>query len=202
MTPELQHEIERLKQIFASHGMPFEPNKGVSEDRLAWLERELGYTLDRDIRDLYRFAEGAERGNYWVAVGEEDPQMFRLLRIDESAQYWFSLPLDDKHDQKLYKQLEYNFRDCEDERDARVQPRRWMHRRWWPLANTGNSHSLMFDSDPAPGGKYGQIIAFYHDPDEIVLIADSFMDLLRESNSLLETRWEEFHYDGEDEGEE
>jgi cell wall assembly regulator SMI1 len=202
MNPELQHEIERLKRIFESHGTPLQRRTGISEERLAWLERELGYTFDQDLRDFYRFSEGAAYGNSWFVMGNEYPISLDFLTIDEAAKYWFSLPCDDKHDQRLYKQLEENFHDVEDEeRDPRVKPRRWMHRRWWPLARS-NSDTLMFDADPGPGGKCGQIIAFYHDPDEIRLIAGSFIDFLRVSNTLLETRWKEIHDDGEDEDEE
>jgi cell wall assembly regulator SMI1 len=193
MRPALQHEIARLQSIFAGHGKLFEPRKGISEDRLAHLEKELGYEFDEDLRDFYRFSEGAEPGNSWFVVGQQWPNPLDFQSIDESLMYWFSVPLNAAHDEALYAQLDINFRDYHDERDKRIRPRRWMHRRWWPFGGGATSFSLMFDADPAPGGRHGQIIVFYHDPDEIAYVADDFVDFLKKSNDWQESRWNDIH---------
>jgi cell wall assembly regulator SMI1 len=193
MRPALQHEITRLEKIFASHGKPLQRRPGIDEDRLASLEKDLGYEFDQDLRDFYRYSEGAEPGNSWLVVGQQWPNPLDFQSIDESLMYWFSVPFNKAHDEAHYAQLEINFRDYQDERDKRIQPRRWMHRRWWPFGGGGTSFSLMFDADPALGGRHGQIIVFFHDPDEIGYVAESFVDFLRISNDWQESRWNDIH---------
>ena len=45
--------------------------------------------------------------------------------------------------------------------------------------NNGGTSTLYLDFDPKKNGKAGQVIRFVHDPDEYVVIADSFDDYLK-----------------------
>ena len=45
--------------------------------------------------------------------------------------------------------------------------------------NNGGTSQLFIDFSPSSTGKVGQVVRFLHDPDEMVVIADSFDDYLR-----------------------
>lgn len=45
--------------------------------------------------------------------------------------------------------------------------------------NNGGIYTLFIDFTPSPKGTIGQIWRYLHDPDEIIVIADSFDDYLQ-----------------------
>ncbi len=75
--------------------------------------------------------------------------------------------------------------DIEEARDERIQPDIWYHRQWLSIAESGVGTLVFFDANPAPKGKYGQIIIYKHDPDTIQFAAENFVDFFRFSNDLI-----------------
>ena len=58
---------------------------------------------------------------------------------------------------------------------------------WLHLAdcmNNGGTSQLFIDFSPSDGGKVGQVVMYLHDPDELMVIADSFDEYLQ---SLIES---------------
>ena len=53
----------------------------------------------------------------------------------------------------------------------------WLH--FSDCMNNGGTSQLFIDFSPSAIGKVGQIVRFLHDPDEMVVIADSFDDYLK-----------------------
>ena len=53
----------------------------------------------------------------------------------------------------------------------------WLH--FSDCMNNGGTSQLFIDFSPSAIGKVGQVVRFLHDPDEIVVIADSFDDYLK-----------------------
>ncbi|WP_314288402.1 SMI1/KNR4 family protein [Capnocytophaga sputigena] len=53
----------------------------------------------------------------------------------------------------------------------------WLH--FSDCMNNGGTSQLFIDFSPSATGKLGQVVRFLHDPDEIVVIADSFDDYLK-----------------------
>ena len=53
----------------------------------------------------------------------------------------------------------------------------WLH--FSDCMNNGGTSQLFIDFSPSATGKVGQIVRFLHDPDEMVVIADSFDDYLK-----------------------
>ena len=45
--------------------------------------------------------------------------------------------------------------------------------------NNGGSSQFYIDFSPSDKGKYGQIVAYVHDPDKFIVIADSFSEFLQ-----------------------
>ena len=53
----------------------------------------------------------------------------------------------------------------------------WLH--FSDCMNNGGTSQLFIDFSPSAKGKKGQILRFLHDPDEMVIVADSFDEYLR-----------------------
>ena len=53
----------------------------------------------------------------------------------------------------------------------------WLH--FSDCMNNGGTSQLFIDFSPSAIGKVGQVVRFLHDPDEMVVIADSFDDYLK-----------------------
>ncbi len=50
----------------------------------------------------------------------------------------------------------------------------WWNVNWIPIADNGSGDFICIDTDPAAGGKKGQIIIFYHDDAVRKLLSNSF----------------------------
>lgn len=57
------------------------------------------------------------------------------------------------------------------------QEMNWLH--FSDCANNGGTSQLFIDFSPSEKGVKGQIVRFLHDPDELMVIADSFDDYLK-----------------------
>ena len=53
----------------------------------------------------------------------------------------------------------------------------WLH--FSDCMNNGGTSQLFIDFSPSVTGKVGQVVRFLHDPDEMVVIANSFDDYLK-----------------------
>lgn len=58
-----------------------------------------------------------------------------------------------------------------------VRKLKWLH--FSDCLNNGGTSQLFIDFSPSEKGKKGQIIRFLHDPDELIVIADSFEEYLK-----------------------
>lgn len=71
------------------------------------------------------------------------------------------------------------------ELDPRIKPYLFQ-KKWVAFGNLGGgSLYLMFDFDPTAQGTYGQIIMYVHDPDFVYYVAETFTELLEQSNRNL-----------------
>lgn len=61
---------------------------------------------------------------------------------------------------------------------------KWLH--FSDCMNNGGSSQLFIDFTPSEFGKKGQIVRFLHDPDELIVIADSFEEYLK---TLMENKY-------------
>ena len=76
-------------------------------------------------------------------------------------------------------------------RDQRVRDG-WFHEGWLPFADFhGGTLLLLSDHSPAEHGSVGQVLAFIHDPDEIVFIADTFDEFLDLSLAAIREGYDE-----------
>ena len=70
---------------------------------------------------------------------------------------------------KAYPEVPDSFNDS--------QEMNWLH--FSDCANNGGTSQLFIDFSPSEKGVKGQIVRFLHDPDELMVIADSFDDYLK-----------------------
>lgn len=178
MKPELEIEINRLKSILELNGLEFSLSEGATTDSIAEMERQIGFTLDGNLKDLWQFSNGSNY-NSWFAVFSDESTPCDFPSIEKAFEQWsFFSP----YDNSTYEV----FRLDEDERDERIQPT-LVHNFWFPFAEfNGYSTSVYFDADPTDKGTYGQIIVYQHDPDGVYYVAENFLEFFKKSNDLLQ----------------
>jgi cell wall assembly regulator SMI1 len=65
-----------------------------------------------------------------------------------------------------------SFGDAQADKHRRIKSA-WWNVGWIPIVSSGSGHLFCVDMDPAPGGKRGQVILFFHDDGKRLCVADS-----------------------------
>ena len=123
-------------------------------------------------------------GTYWRKYGEEEVALFFLgSDMDEYPYYLLSAqqmmePEEDFREWGDYL-INREFDDipvdegiCDD-----FDKLCWLH--FSDCMNNGGTSQLFIDFSPSKKGKKGQVVRYLHDPDELVIVADSFDEYLR-----------------------
>ena len=179
MRTELKTEITRLEAILTALGLAFQSTSGATSQQIERIEQKVGFELSQDLKDFFSFSNGSQRKT-WGAVFSDQLTPYSIPALEDAYECWswFS-----PYDQAIYDE----WTDRSAQRDERIQAGFLHHRYWFPIAEfNGYSTSVYFDADPTARGNYGQIIVYQHDPDAIYYVADSFLELLKTSNNLLE----------------
>ena len=187
MTPELQAEIERLRAILAEHGQDFLPVDGAEPETIRRIEEATGIRFDTDVRDFYRFSNGSG-GETWGAAEADGLIPLCFPQLEEAYENW---TLFDPYD-RLLGGVEDP--PCSSP-DPRIQGDVMRRRGWFPLGESdGYAVTLFYDTEPAGGGRAGQIIVGRSEPCRLSYAAGSFVEFLRRSNELLEAHAAELLY--------
>ncbi len=175
----LHQQIERLREIFADNGFQMPLASPATAAQIEAVEIETGIAFDADLREFYQTTNGSSRFA-WLAVQTDGLTPCTFPTLEKCFEWWREwLP----YDAGVHEQ----FGPAEDERDARLQPQHYVHRRWFPIAEfNGWGTTVFFDADLTSEGTFGQVIAYQHDPDAVYFVADSFLDFLILSNDLLQ----------------
>ncbi len=163
-------QLERLKQQYPEasvrHEADFSLNKGAGEADFAELEKELGYALPEDFKELYRIADG-EAGQEGVLAGEE---WLSVERIIEEYGVWKGL-----YEGGMLEEDDGTPFGCTPE-DAGIKPDFCWNPKWIPLTADGCGNGKMIDLDPTEHGTAGQIIQMWHDDSAYSKEAESLHD--------------------------
>jgi cell wall assembly regulator SMI1 len=187
MSPELSVELNRLREILGLIQLELKPQPPASKAELAEVERTIGLQFDDDLRDFWRFSNGSV-SDTWFAVMSDEITGCSFASLKEALKVWGWFA----HDQGPEWRTDQPT-------DPRIRQGLLQHHRWFPFAEfNGFSTAVQFDGDPAPGGSYGQIIVYQHDPDAIYYVAESFIDFFRRSNDLLAANLTQIYFVGDE----
>ena len=114
MKPELKNEIDRLKRILESNGLGFGLSKGASAENIAEIERQIDFTLDENLNDLWEFTDGSNH-NFWFAVFSDEATPCDFPSIEYAFEQWSAFV---PYDNPAYEE----YRPSEDKRDEKIQP--------------------------------------------------------------------------------
>lgn len=129
---------------------------GATEEQISALEARIGARLPNDARQSFAIHDGS--GDFGL-VNTND-----LLSLEGAAGEW-----------SLWKSVLDNgdFNGFQAEPGPGVRDG-WFRTAWLPLTYDGAGNHACLDLDPAPGGKVGQVIEFWHDANDREVVATSF----------------------------
>lgn len=138
-------------------------NEGATAKEIGAAEKLLGVELPEDVQASYRIHDGQIGGA--PLMGE-----WQLLSLKLMKSRW-----------KILKGS-YDKGKFEESVVKPVGPVKaeWWNPQWIPIAYNGAGDLYCLDFDPAPKGKVGQIISFWHVDDKREVIAPGFRAWLKE----------------------
>jgi cell wall assembly regulator SMI1 len=156
--------LHRLKMVFnkLDPSLPGELNdEGITDEMITSLEQKIDHTLPLDFLEFYRLMNGEKNGGYVFDYEE-------LLTFDRILDEW-----------TVWKDLAEGEEFADDTSDPEAGIRNdWYNVNWIPFTYNGSGDHLCLDLDPAPGGKYGQVIRMWHDDAVRTLEYASFTEWL------------------------
>ncbi len=181
----LEKEIDKLEKILAEKitqekGILYEDYiaykelKGVSDEQLNNLEKELGVILPEDFKIFYKHKNGSNGiPLFFTTYSDDKKECFHTLSVEEIMKFWKKT---NSLMEEIYTEEEIAMLD------RRIKPFS-ENEKWIPFAFSSiGSHLLYLDFNPTERGKEGQVIKFVHDPDFMYYVAENFTETLKESN--------------------
>ena len=173
--------------------------EGVSPENLEKL-RTAYPEIPETLVDLLKKVDGT----YWRKYGDMTLVLyfFGSPELEEYPYYLLSAEQMLERTPKKQSWLEEMVRREEDccEVDEKITKDgtqlNWLH--FSDCMNNGGTSQLFIDFSPSPKGVKGQVVCYVHDPDELVVVADSFDEYLQ---SLMENGYDFINEDtvGDDE---
>ena len=163
--------LQALSALYASLNQTLELHHGLSNSALDEAEKQLGFKLVPQLRELWGYANG---GNEWSTV---------FAQKDYFCRYDFlSLASSLKFRDRMKKQAQYYADYQEPEvRDPKIQSG-WYQEGWLPFAQFGGGTLLLIaDHSPSALGQIGQVIAYTHDPDMMDFISPNLNQFFEQS---------------------
>lgn len=171
--------LEEIASIYRGHGAELIMSPPASPEAPEPLETAVGQPLEPGLRAAWLASE-ALMGDLPVFGRDDSLESYALMTPREA--------IEQRADMKA-RSLHYE--GPPPDLDERIFPG-WFQGGWVPFGGFGGGALLLIsDMSPAPGGKPGQIIAYIHDPDELIYVADSFDAFLRRSLQAFEEEAEE-----------
>lgn len=109
------------------------------------------------------------------------------------------IPFQDiKQEWELIQDLQFDEDDLPEQQEIdfeKLQSNNYANPKWIPFATGRNGDYLLYDTDPAPKGKFGQIIELQNESWERNIVADSLDELIQnEINNLKAGKTEHFDF--------
>lgn len=136
-----------------------------------------------DVPDaLIGLLEYIDGTNWREYAGEEISFYFLGSDLDEYPYYLLSSKeiLENQNQAFEYYsdhiEREYDDVEIDEKITNKADTLKWLH--FSDCMNNGGTSQLFIDFSPSEKGKKGQVVRYLHDPDEFIVIADSFDDYL------------------------
>lgn len=153
----------------------YENIKGASPGDLSYFEKKYKLVLPDDFKELYKYKNGSKFFSLFPLVIDGSDMSFCLMSLqemDEIKKYF------QNRDALLSEFPDYfTEQEIAQMADSRIKPYLF-NKSWFPFAQYCDSCYLMLDFDPDCDGKSGQIICYSHDPDKVVYVAPTILNLI------------------------
>lgn len=167
--------IKGLDKLSAqSKDFNYDLNEGVTDKKIASVEKTIGKALPEDFKQFYKVHNGEIENGQGILLGEE---FLSVERIIEEWNIWKDL-LDNK-------EFIEDGVAIESEPDAGIK-NNWWNPFWIPFTYDGSGNNICIDLDPSQDGNYGQIIRMWHDDATRELLANNFTEWIRAYTDDLE----------------
>ncbi len=175
----LSEKIKEEKRFLYEDYISYKNLKGVSNEKLNNLEKDLEVALPEDFKAFYRYKNGSNYSPLFFTAHQksDNKNLFYMFSIEKIRSFWIR---DTCFMEEIYTKEEIA------RLDKRIKPF-LNNKKWIPFSHSiTGSHLLYLDFDPTKEGKRGQIIHFIHDPDFVYYVAENFTEMLRESNKYFD----------------
>jgi cell wall assembly regulator SMI1 len=141
----------------------------VKEGALEKLQTKLGMLLPAEFAESLQIHDGqkADADDGLFPLADEvlgALPSFRLLAVSEISREWAMM-------KELHDIGEFEGRKT---KPGRGIGKEWWNIGWFPIAENGGGDYFCLDMAPGKGGTAGQVMVFFHDMDERLLIAKSY----------------------------
>ena len=162
---------KRIEDWIRTHAKTWKPlTKGATDKQIERAAAELGIAFPNDLKASMRRHNGSDD----LIPGE--------------GCHYFLMPLAELiADTKMMNEMadDGDFDESKAKPDKGVR-KAWWHRGWLPFASNGGGDYYCLDLDPAKGGTAGQVISFFHESGERVLMSPSLRKWLFDFANELE----------------
>lgn len=137
--------------------------RGAGDADIKKLESVINIKLPSDFINFYKVHNGQIPASKALINGDQ------LLSIEEILTKW-----------KIHKEILEREGQFWDETSSQGEKETvkdmWWNPLWIPITDDGWGDGFYMDLDPAETGSYGQIIRFYHDDPQRIVVANSFTE--------------------------
>lgn len=185
---EVKELIKAIDETAKSINLYINFNPPVSEEEINELEKTIGEKLPAEIKEFYLTANGQEvnsiRNQKTLENKYEIIDLFFWEYIDSEIGYeWLTLKatLDIwKENNKLLSKSHKGNIDIKDK-----VKQYWWHEKWLPIAIDIEGNLYYIDLDPGEAGNKYQIIQWWHDSEDIYIVAKNITELFTERLDIL-----------------
>ncbi|HEY8958790.1 SMI1/KNR4 family protein [Chitinophaga sp.] len=147
---------------------------GVTFEAVESLEKLIGTAMPDSFKAFYAVHNGQQKARAGLVDADQ------LLSVEDIITQWH-------HWKDLLDAGTFNYHDepILSTPDTGIK-NDWWNPLWIPFTGDGFGNHLCIDLDPAPEGKHGQVITFWHDDSHRAVIAGSFEEWLQDYLNALE----------------
>ncbi|MGM9881733.1 MAG: SMI1/KNR4 family protein [Bacilli bacterium] len=163
------HSDDILKEKYNSF---IQNKKGISDDELKSLLKEFNDIPD-SLVELLKYSNGTK---IYCFQSDVDNGKYPYYLIDSTEM--IAAKDDAKKYYSDYIEREFDDVEIDGKITTNIDNVEWLL--FANCMNNGGTSQLFIDFTPSKEGKVGQIVRYLHDPDSIIVIADSFDDFLKQ----------------------